>query len=185
MDKRSLFCCQPGWQGLAGFRGPQQNPSELSESAYLQIFATKTSFFTIAGKQAICGCQKTYTHTGTFPQTPFLMFRYVLWLCTGFTKALQKWALQKLYESSLKALRKLSESSLKTLRKQALRKLSESFTKALRKLSKSSLKILRKQALRKLSESSTIAGSTKALQKLSESSPKALRKLSESSLKAL
>ena len=175
---------------MAGFRGPQQNPSELSESAYLQIFATKTSFFTIAGKQAICGCQKTYTHTGTFPQTPFLMFRYVLWLCTGCTKALQKWALQKLYESrlyesSLKALRKLSESSLKTLRKQALRKLSESFTKALRKLSKSSLKILRKQALRKLSESSTIAGSTKALQKLSESSPKALRKLSESSLKAL
>ena len=48
-----------GWQGLAGFRGPQQNHSELSESAYLQIFATKTSFFTIAGKQAICGCQKT------------------------------------------------------------------------------------------------------------------------------
>ena len=113
-----VFC--PGWQGLAGFRGPQQNPSELSESAYLQIFATKTLFFTIAGKQAICGCQKTCTHTGTFPQTPFLMFRYVLWLCTGCTKALQKWALQKLYESrlyesSLKALRKLSESSLKAL----------------------------------------------------------------------
>ena len=143
---------------MAGFRGPQQNPSELSESAYLQIFATKTSFFTIAGKQAICGCQKTYTHTGTFPQTPFLMFRYVLWLCTGCTKALQKWALQKLYESSLKALRKLSESSLKTLRKQALRKLPESSTKA---------------------------GSMKVLRKLSESFPKALRKLSENSLETL
>ena len=24
----------------------------------------------IAGKQVICGCQKTYTNTGTFPQTP-------------------------------------------------------------------------------------------------------------------
>ena len=79
----------------------------------MQIFATKTLFFTIAGKQAICACQKTYTHTGKLPQTPFLMFRYVLWLCTGCTKALQKWALQKLYESSLKALRKLSENSTK------------------------------------------------------------------------
>ena len=143
---------------MVGFRGPQQNPSELSESAYLQIFATKTSFFTIAGKQAICGCQKTYTHTGTFPQTPFLMFRYVLWLCTGCTKALQKWALQKLYESSLKALRKLSDSSPK-----ALGKLYES------RLYEMSLKALRKQALRKLYESSP-----KALRKLSGSSPKAL-----------
>ena len=35
----------PGWQGLAGFRAPQQNPSDLSKSAYLQIFATKMSFF--------------------------------------------------------------------------------------------------------------------------------------------
>ena len=118
-------------------------------------FATKALFFTIAGKQAICGCQKTYTHTGTFPQTPCLMFRYVLWVCTGCTKAFQKWALQK-------------------------RKLSESSPKALRKLSESSLK-----ALQKLSESSTKTGSTKALRKISESSPKALRKLSESSPKAL
>ena len=55
------YVTESGWQGLAGFRGPQQNPSELSESVYLQIFATET-FFTIAGKQAICGCQKTYTH---------------------------------------------------------------------------------------------------------------------------
>ena len=46
-------------------------------------FRDKNVFFTIAGKQTICGCQKTYTHTGTFPQTPFFMFRYVLWLCTG------------------------------------------------------------------------------------------------------
>ena len=34
-----------GWQGLVGFRGPQQNPSELSVSVYLQIFATKTPFY--------------------------------------------------------------------------------------------------------------------------------------------
>ena len=37
----------------------------------LQIFAKKTLFFMIAEKQAICGCQKTHTHTGTFPQKPF------------------------------------------------------------------------------------------------------------------
>ena len=153
-----MYHCNAGWQGLAGFRGPQQNPSELSESAYLQIFATKTSFFTIAGKQAICGCQKTCTHTGTFPQTPFLMFRYVLWLCTGCTKALQKWALQKLYES------RLYESSLK-----ALRKLSDSSPKALGKLYESRLYEMSLKALRKLYESST-----KALRKLSESPPKAL-----------
>ena len=48
-----LGCYETEWQGLTGFRAPQQNPSELS---YLQIFATKTSF---EGKQAICGCQRT------------------------------------------------------------------------------------------------------------------------------
>ena len=46
-------------------------------------FSRQKHRFLIAEKQAICGCQKTCTHTGTFPQTPFLMFRYVLWLCTG------------------------------------------------------------------------------------------------------
>ena len=32
-------------------------------AAYLQIFATKMSFFTITGKPAICSRQKTYTYT--------------------------------------------------------------------------------------------------------------------------
>ena len=34
-----------GWQKLAGFRRAQNNPSELSLSAYLQNFATKRRFF--------------------------------------------------------------------------------------------------------------------------------------------
>ena len=33
------------WQRQAGFRRAQQNPSMLSQTAYLQIFATKTFFF--------------------------------------------------------------------------------------------------------------------------------------------
>ena len=43
-----------GWQGFAGFRALQQNHTDLC----LQIFATKTLIFTIAGKQAICVCEK-------------------------------------------------------------------------------------------------------------------------------
>ena len=186
--------CHPGLHYNALLSDSADNC--LHNDNNLHFFATKTSFFTIGGKQAICGCQKAYTHTGTFPQTPFLMFRYILWLCTGCTKALQKWALWKLFESSTKALWKLSESSLKTLRKQALWKLSESSTKAgstkaLWKLYESSPEALRKlsesspKALWKLYESRLYESSLKDLRKLSESPPKALRKLSESSPKAL
>ena len=91
---------------------------------------------------------------------------------SGLSKSSTK-ALWKLSESSPKALWKLYESrlyesSLKALRKQALRKLSESSPKALRKLSESSLKALRKlsenslETLRKLYESYLKVGSLKA-----------------------
>ena len=83
-------------------------------------------------------------------------------------------SMQKCSESTLKALRKLSENRLSKSSPKA------GSTKALWKLYKSSLK-----ALRKLSESSTEAGSTKALRKLSENSLEALQKLYESSTKAL
>ena len=98
-------------------------------------FCDKNFVFYNCGKTSHLWLSKD---TGTFPQTPFLMFRYVLWLCSGCTKALQKWALQKLYEirryeSSLKALRKLSESSLKTLWKLYESYLNAGSPKALRK----------------------------------------------------
>ena len=123
-----------GWQGLAGFRGPQQNPSELSESAYLQIFATKTSFFIIAGKQAICGWQKdlhTHRHVPSntlFDVKIYMYFGYVLvvrklsksGLSNSSTKAGSLKALWKLSESSLKTLWKLYESSTKAIWKRAL-----------------------------------------------------------------
>ena len=35
-------CLSPGWQELPDFQGAQNDPSALSESLYLQIFATKT-----------------------------------------------------------------------------------------------------------------------------------------------
>ena len=66
-----------------------------------------------------------------------MYFGYVMVM---YWKALQKWALQKLNESSLKALRKLSENSTKAGSTNALWKLYESSLKALRKLSESSLK---------------------------------------------
>jgi len=70
-------------------------------------FRDKTLFFTIAGKQAICGCEKT---------------------CSESTlKTLQKLSESGLSKSSPKqALRKLFQSSTKALRKRALQKLSES-----------------------------------------------------------
>ena len=116
--KAQLTNCQGG-RGWLAFGDRSRIPQSFRRARICK-FSRQKHRFLIAEKQAICGCQKTCTHTGTFPQTPFLMFRYVLWLCTGCTKALQKWALQKLYESrlyesSLKALRKLSESSLKAL----------------------------------------------------------------------
>ena len=40
-----LFGADPGCQGLAGFQQAQNNPSKLSQSAYLQNFATKTFFY--------------------------------------------------------------------------------------------------------------------------------------------
>ena len=60
-------------------------------------------------------------------------------------KALRKYALQKLsksrlYESSLKALRKISESSTKAGSTKALQKLSENSLETLRKLYESYLK---------------------------------------------
>ena len=88
----------PGWQGLAGFRGPQQNPSELSESAYLH-FRDKNVVFIIAGKQAICGCQKTYTHTGRSLKHPFWCFDMYF----GFVLLVRKLSKSGLSKSSTKA----------------------------------------------------------------------------------
>ena len=81
---------------------------------------------------------------------------------SGLSKSSTK-ALWKLSESSPKALWKLYESrlyesSLKALRKQALRKLSESSPKALWKLSGNSTKALRKLSESRLSKSSPKAG---------------------------
>ena len=71
-------------------------------------FCDKNVVFYNCGKTGHLWLSKDlHTHTGTFPQTPFLMLRYVLWLCTGCTKELYE---SRLYESSLKALKKLSES---------------------------------------------------------------------------
>ena len=148
--------------------------SAFGEHVFANLCGKKRRFYNCGKTGHLWLSKDLHTHTGTFPQTPFLMLRYVLWLCTGCTKALQKWALQKLNES------RLYESSTK-----ALRKLSESSPKALRKLSENSMKAGSTKALRKLSENSTKAGSTKALQNLTESSPKAIGKLSESSLKTL
>ena len=136
-----------GGRSWRAFGERKINPQSFRRARICKFSRQKHCFFTIAGKQAICGCQKTYTHTGTFPQTPFLMFRYVLWLCSGRTKALQKWALQKLYES------RLYKSSLK-----ALQKLSDSSPKALRKLSENSLETLQKLSESRLSKSSPKAG---------------------------
>ena len=117
----AFSCLSQGGRGWLAFGDRSRIPLELSESAYVQIFATKTSCFTIAGKQA------THTHRHVPSNTLFSVQICTMYfvICTGCTKALQKWALQKLYKSSLKALRKLFESSLK-----ALRKLSENSTKA-------------------------------------------------------
>ena len=99
---QALVLLASGWQGLAGFRGPQQNSSELSESAYLQIFATKTSFCTIAGNRPFV-VVKRLTHTQARSlKHPFRCLDMYFF----FTKLL-------FYESSLKALRKLSKSSPK------------------------------------------------------------------------
>ena len=54
---------QPRWQGIAGFCAPQQIPQSFRRANICKFSQQKVFFFTIAGKQAICGCQKTYTHT--------------------------------------------------------------------------------------------------------------------------
>ena len=183
---------EPGWQGLAGFRGPQQNPSELSESAYLQIFATKTSFFIIAGKQAICGWQKDlHTHRHVPSNT---LFDVKIYMYFGYVLVVRKLSKSGLSNSStkagsLKALWKLSESSPKALWKLYESRLYESSKKALRKLSENSLETLRKLYESYLKAGSLKAGwllleALKALRKLSENSLETLRKLYESSLKA-
>ena len=61
--------CNSGWQGLAGFRTAAKSFRAFVERVFAD-FRDKNIVFTIAGKQTICGCQKTYTHTGTLPQTP-------------------------------------------------------------------------------------------------------------------
>ena len=90
-----------------------------------------------------------------------MYFGYVL-VVRKLSKSSTK-ALWKLSESSPKALWKLYESrlyesSLKALRKQALRKLSESSPKALWKLSGNSTKALQKLSESRLSKSSPKAG---------------------------
>ena len=90
-----------------------------AESLVDRVFANfcdKNIVFGISGKQAICGCQKTCTNTGTSLKHPYF------WLALRYVS---------LYESSLKV-----DST----------KVSESSTKALWKLSKNSLEALRKQA---------------------------------------
>ena len=52
-------------QGGSGWLLLSVNLFKLSKSAYLQIVPTKTLSVTIEEKQAICGCQGTYTYTDT------------------------------------------------------------------------------------------------------------------------
>ena len=96
-----MMMMMPGWQRLAGFRGPQQNPSELSESAYLQIFATKRSFFINAGKQAICGWQKDlHTHRHVPSNT---LFDVKIYMYFGYVLVVRKLSKSGLSNSSTKA----------------------------------------------------------------------------------
>ena len=63
---QSQFCNR---SRVAGVGWLSRTAAESLRALGERVFAN----FPIAGKQAICGCQRTYTHTltGTFPQTPF------------------------------------------------------------------------------------------------------------------
>ena len=117
---------------VAGVGWLSWTTAESLRAFVVRVFAyfrdENIAFYT-AGKQAICGCQKTYTNTGTFPQTPIFS-----WLALCYVslyeispKVDSAEAVWKLYESSLKVLWKLSGSSSKaheSSRKQALLKFS-------------------------------------------------------------
>ena len=104
----------------------------------------------IEGKQAICGCEGTYTYTHPFLQMPLQMFTCVISLSMQ-TRFLEHLLWQQALRSSPKTLRKLYENSLKAGSPKALLKLSKSSPKA----NWLSLKALRKHNdfLWKLSES--------------------------------
>ena len=89
---------------MAGFRGPQQNPSELSESAYLQIFAKKRRFLQLRENRPFV-VVKRLTHTQARSlKHPFDVKIRTLVMYSGCTKALQKLYESRLCESSPKAL---------------------------------------------------------------------------------
>ena len=77
------------------------------------IFCGKSVvFFMISGKQAICGCQRTYSHTNTFPRKfSILPQKQALWKLSDTISDRSRKALRKLSES------RLSKSSLKAARK--------------------------------------------------------------------
>ena len=99
------YVTESGWQGLAGFRGPQQNPSELSESVYLQIFATKTSFFNCGKTGHLWLSKDLHTHRRV-PSNTLLDVSKHMYFYKNSSKALQN-----LSESRLTFVESLSKAS--------------------------------------------------------------------------
>ena len=50
----------------------------FAQRAFAIGFYKTLFFFMIEGKQAICGCEGTYTYTHPFPQMPLQMFTCVI-----------------------------------------------------------------------------------------------------------
>ena len=122
-------------------------PFRFRRARICKFLRQKHRFFTIEGKQAICGCPKALWKLFTAGSSKVLWNILESRLFESFLKILRKQALRKLYESSLKAgspkaLWTFSESRLSKRSLKALRKLSKSFLKAGWLL----LKALQKQA---------------------------------------
>ena len=67
-SRSRTFPSHQGGRGWLAFGDCSRIPQNFRRARICNFLRQKRRFFMISGKQAICGCQRTYSHTNTFPR---------------------------------------------------------------------------------------------------------------------